>query len=239
MITNFRTGWALILAFSVWIPSVVKAEDKPGSPVSAPVYKPPARGTPAVRVTGATRSGGGLDTTLDVLAPNHVGLTTQEQPALFWYQSQPSRARFELAVTEEGKFKPLINVKIEEAAKAGVQELKLTDQHVKLSPDVEYQWVVALVTDPDNRSKDLIASGIIKRIAPSDELKAKLAKGPKTEWPAIYAQEGLWYDAIQTLSDLIAAEPDNKVLHAQRAALLEQVGLKNPATYDQKLAAKN
>jgi hypothetical protein len=40
-----------------------------------------------------------------------------------------------------------------------------------------------------------------------------------------YAEEGLWYDALETISKGIAAAPDNIELRRQRAALLEQVGL--------------
>ena len=49
---------------------------------TVPVYKPPVRGAPGGRVGGGTR---GTDQTfvLSVVAPNHTGLTMQEQPELF------------------------------------------------------------------------------------------------------------------------------------------------------------
>jgi len=47
-------------------------------------FRPPSRGAPATRLTGGSRGSGDATITLDVLAPDETGLTTQEQPSLFW-----------------------------------------------------------------------------------------------------------------------------------------------------------
>jgi hypothetical protein len=167
---------------------------------------------------------------LDVLAPDETGLTTQEQPSLFWYQSKPSAAKFELTLLEENKPKPVLQISVARSTGAGIQRLKLSEHGVKLAPDVEYQWVVALTTDPDNRSNDLVASGAIQRIVPSPELRAKIAKASAAELPSIYAEAGIWHDALSTLSDQIDAQPNNKALQEARTDLLRQVGLKAAAS---------
>src|SRR5215831_154355 len=182
--------------------SIHAAEQKPAAP-PAVKFRPPTTGTSSVRVTGGSRGTGTNEVVLDVLAPDEIGITTQEQPSLFWYQSKPANARFELTLLQDNKVKPIVDVKVERAAKAGVQRLKLADQGVKLTPGVEYQWVVALITDPDNRSKDLVASGVIKRTEPNAELKEKLGKADSVSLPGIYAEAGIWYDALGALSDQI------------------------------------
>jgi hypothetical protein len=101
---------------------------------------------------------------------------------------------------------------------------------VKLAPGVEYQWVVALITDPDNRSSDLIASGVIKRVEASADLKKNIAAANPESLPGIYAEGGIWYDALSCLSDRIDADPGNKTLQEARADLLRQAGLKAAAT---------
>jgi hypothetical protein len=193
------------------------------------IYRAAKGSAPAARVTGGSRGSGDTSITLDVLAPDDTGLTTQEKPSLFWYQSKPAKARFELTLTEEDKIKPVLQVNVERAANAGIQRLRLSEHAVTLAPGVEYKWVVALVTDPDNRSSDLVASGFIKRVEPSSELKAKIAGASTASLPAIYAEAGIWHDALSTLSDMIEAHPENKSLVAQRAELLRQVGLKAAA----------
>jgi hypothetical protein len=225
------------------LPNPVRAQDAatpPAQPVAPQkvIYRAAAKSAPSVRVTGGSRGSGDATITLDVLAPDETGLTTQEQPSLFWYQSKPAEAKFELTLLEENKVKPLLQVKFERSSKAGIQRIKLFEHGVKLVPNVEYQWVVALVTDPDNRSSDLVASGAIKRIEPSAELKAKLAGASPAAAPGIYAEAGIWHDALATLSDLIDAQPDNKALRQTRADLLAQVGLKAAASSESALAKK-
>jgi hypothetical protein len=166
---------------------------------------------------------------LDVLTPDGIGITTQEQPSLFWFQSKPANARFELTLLQEKQVKPLVQIQIERSTKAGIQRLKLADHGAKLVPGVEYQWVVALVSDPENRSTDLVASGVIKRIEPSAELREKIKKADPTALPAIYAEAGIWYDALSSLSDQIDANPAAENLRETRRDLLRQVGLKAAA----------
>src|SRR5207247_438581 len=99
----------------------------------------------------------------------------------------------------------------------------------KLTPGVEYQWVVALVTDPENRSSDLVASGVIKRVEPTADLKGKITNAAPASLAAVYAEAGIWYDALSVLSDQIEAQPENKSLRETRSGLLRQVGLKAAA----------
>jgi Domain of Unknown Function (DUF928) len=156
-------------------------------------------------------------------------VTTQEEPSLYWYQSKPANAKFELTLLEDNKIKPILQVSIERSSKAGIQRLKLSEHGAKLSVGVEYQWVVALVVDADNRSKDLVASGVIKRVEPAADLKEKISKATPASLPGVYAEAGIWYDALSLLSDQIDAEPENKVLRQTRVDLLRQVGLKAAA----------
>ena len=192
-------------------------------------FRPKTSGAASVRVTGGSRGSGDAAVTLDVLAPDEIGETTLEQPSLFWFQSKPANARFELTLLQENKVKPIAQVSIERSTKAGIQRLKLSDHGAKLTPGVEYQWVVALVTDADNRSKDLVASGVIKRIEPPADLKEKVSKAAPGTLAAVYADAGIWYDALSVLSDQIEAQPENKALRQTRADLLRQVGLKAAA----------
>jgi hypothetical protein len=201
----------------------------PAPPVK---FRPSGQASAAVRVTGGSRGSGDSAVTLDVLAPDEVGTTTQEQPSLFWFQSGPSKAKFELTLIQENKAKPIVQVDFDQASKAGIQRVKLSDHGGKLAVGVEYQWVVALVNDADNRSKDLVASGVIKRIDPSADLKRKIASTSPSSLPGVYADAGIWYDALSTLSDQIETHPDNKGLRHTRGDLLQQVGLKAAARAD-------
>jgi hypothetical protein len=153
-------------------PAPAQASAKPSQ--AQVKFRPPTTASTSVRVTGGSRGTGDNAISLDVLAPDDVGITTQEQPSLFWFQSKPANAKFELTLLQEKKVKPLLQVLVERSEKAGIHRVKLSEHNVKLTPGVEYQWVVALITDANNRSTDLVASGVIKRVEPSAELRSKL-----------------------------------------------------------------
>jgi hypothetical protein len=90
------------------------------------------------------------------------------------------------------------------------------------------------VPDAENRSKDVIAKGVLKRINPPGDLASRLEKADDLERAAIYAEAGIWYDAFEAVSNAIDAHPDDASLRAQRASLLRQVGLSEAAALDKK-----
>ena len=219
-------------------PSTAPVKTEAAKPAPKVKFRPPSTGAASVRVTGGSRGTGATLTTLDVLAPDDIGVTIQEQPSLFWFQSQPSDASFELTLLQEGRIDPLVQVAVGRSSRAGIQRLKLSDHGGKLVPGVEYQWVVALVTDPENRSTDLVASGVIKRLEPSAALKQEIASATPETLANVYAEAGIWYDALTVLSDQIDAAPGNKGLRQARADLIQQIGLKAAADAESALADK-
>ncbi len=204
--------------------------------VWAPIYRPPFPNAPRVRVDGLSRGANDAALALTVLAPEHVGLTTKDQPSLFWFQSKAARTRFELTIVAAKEIKPILETQLDEPTNDGIQRFRLSDHGIKLKKGVDYRWSVAMVLDPDNRSKDVVASGVIRRIAPSAALVERLAKSP-SDAAAIYADEGVWYDSMEALSDSIAQQPQDKVLHEERAMFFMQVGLKDAAVYEARTAS--
>jgi hypothetical protein len=189
-----------------------------------PVYNPPSRGAPGGRIGGGTRGGGNIFV-LSVLAPDHSGLTTSEQPSLYWFISKPTALPIELTVMDSQGIKPLLETKLPSPAEPGIQRVRLADYNVHLAPGAAYRWFVAVVPDADRRSKDILAGGAIERVDLQEDVKAKLAQASDKEVPFVYAQAGLWYDALKSISDLIDAAPQNQELRNERTALLKQVGL--------------
>jgi Domain of Unknown Function (DUF928) len=202
---------------------------------NTPVYIPPIRGSPGGRVGGSSRGedcSSGKDFMLSVLVPDHTGLTVHEQPSLYWYLSESTTCPIELTIRDDQAIQPLLESRVSRPVQPGVQRIRLADYNVHLSLDVPYRWYVTVVVDPDRRSKDINAGGFIERIALPEALRTQLAGGGKAQAPFLYAQAGLWYDALTSSSDLIEAAPDDRVLRQQRASLLEQVGLPEIAEQD-------
>jgi len=235
-IINVLTGLALgmLIATSAVNADVKKdAVDAKASSATAGVfaYKPPMRGAPAARIGGGTRGIGDMTLVLVVLAPDHTGLTTKEQPTLYWYASEPVPAKLEVTLINDDDIDPALEEVIATPGKAGIQSIDLAKTGAKLELGKEYRWFVTVVADPGQRSNDVVASGTIQRIAPSEELKSEIAGADKNALAGIYAREGVWYDAIDSLNRMIDKSPDDSGLQKQRTALLEQVGLQSAADY--------
>lgn len=188
-------------------------------------YKPPLRGTPGNRVGGGTR---GTDRDIPVivaLVPDHTGLTTKGQPALYWHLSNPTKYNIEFTLNDEQSIDPIIEVDIKNNGTKGFHTIRLSDYNISLKQGVEYQWFVTVVRDPEQRSKDIIATGTIRRVEPFKTLTQKLTGADKKDMPYIYAEQGIWYDTLSSLSELIAENPNDSDLIRMRTSLLEQAGL--------------
>jgi hypothetical protein len=219
---------ALLLGLQVaGLPAADKAKDKSTdkvAPVPVITYDPPLRGVPRTRVGAGTR-GSGDAAVLQVLAPDHIGLTTAAQPTLYWYASTPCTARFEVALIDEEGIEPLVDVDTEGGKTAGIRHLNLEDHGVSLQPGVTYQWSVALVADGGSCPSGLVASGVIERVVPDERLASRIKDSSGVNRVAVLAGEGIWYDALHELSSLIAESPEDGSLPAIRDDLLKQVGL--------------
>jgi len=226
------------IAFAIGLGSSGAVAQQPQQPSTTPkegeaaiAYTPPLRGAPQRRIGGASRGNESLPSVF-VLAPDHVGLTTSEAPALYWYLSAATKVRVELTLIDEKDTQPLVEVPVKPLSGPGIQSLRLADTPAKLKPDVEYQWTVSLVPDDKERSNDVISGGVIKRVEAPANFGAAISGAPAEKRPAMLAAAGLWYDAIDQLSALIEQRPNDASLREQRASLLEQVGLKEAAAYD-------
>jgi hypothetical protein len=204
-------------------PAPPETRDKPVR--SAPVYRPPPRGSPAVRVGGATRGADDPLPALHVLAPDHIGLTVQAQPVFQWYLSKPATVRFEFALVRDDAIEPVLETDFGTVHSRGIQQLDLSATDITLEPGVAYQWSVALIPDEQARSGDVVASGMIERIAMPDGLAGQINTADRQGQASAYAGAGIWYDALAAMSQLIAENPADASTREQRAALLEQVGL--------------
>jgi len=195
------------------------------------VYKPPLRGAPARRVGGATRGTGDTGLVLNVLAPDQTGLTTQAQPTLYWYASKPSNTAVEVTLIADSAEVPVLSKNLVQT-QGGVLSIDLAQHGITLKPDTDYEWFVSAVQDSGARSKDVTSGGAIRFVAPDPAVQARARAAGERAAPGVYAEAGLWYDAIGALSKLIERNPADAGLRAQRAALLDQIGLPKAAAYD-------
>lgn len=209
-----------------------KSQQKDGADAKKEsIYKLPKVGKPTGRLGGGRRGVGTDAPQVYALVPDHVGYTVSKQPALYWYMSEGStgQVKFELTLIDETSVDPLIDKRFPAPERPGLQRIDLSEQGVELRPGEEYQWSIALVSDPSDRSKDVVSSGWIERVPEPDGLAAKLSAAGPEGAASIYGAEGLWYDTLAAACEQVAREPDSKGSRDQLAGLLNGVGLPGEA----------
>jgi hypothetical protein len=233
----------LALVFAVpalAIPALAETEE-PASPqtdVSAPapaaasaprlaIYRPPSVGKPTRTVGGGSRGPGDGVPELYVLVPQHVGRTVSEQPSLFWYVDDvpATPIRVDFTLLDEDGIDPLVHVTLEPITRAGTHRVQLSDYDVKLEAGREYEWSISLIPDLSARGKDIVSTGWIDRVTAPSGMDEALSSGGEEARVFIFAENGLWYDALAALEQ--RSEGDRGEM---RAALLRQVGLESVAS---------
>lgn len=198
----------------------------PSSP-ALPRFVPRDRSAPTSRLGGATR-GAGADAlpAVEALVPAEAGLTLEAQPVLYWYLSRPTDVRVDLRVLALDPLETVLEKTLAPPGPSGgIQRIRLADHGVELAPGRAYQWLVLLVPNPADRSYDRVVGGGIERVAPDDRLRERIARADRERLPFVLAEAGVWYDAIDVLSEEIERRPGDAQLWNRRAALFEQVGL--------------
>ncbi len=215
--------------------NVLRLQEKEKSiPIDMPIYRPPNRGAPRALVGGASRGTGNGSCTLSLVAPDHIGLTVQKQPSFYWFLSGPTKDQIEFTLIDNQAIEPLLEINLGTQIEPGLHNISLADYGVDLISGKQYWWFVAQVPDPDQRSRDIVAGAAIEYIEPPEKLIKKLTQTERAKHTHIYAEAGIWYDAISSISDLINNDPDNITLRKQRASLMEQVRLQEVAEYELK-----
>ncbi|MFW6189799.1 MAG: DUF928 domain-containing protein [Planctomycetota bacterium] len=191
-------------------------------------YQPPARGAPKVRVASGSRGPEGRLPSLYVLTPDHVGLTVQASPRLYWYQAHATDLPVTFSLSRGEAIFPDLEFTLVGSRLEGQVCVDLADYAVSLEPGMEYCWIVAIVPDPQARSRDVVAEGRIQRIEPPAEL-ASVEESELAARAAACARAGVWYDAFAAVNDLIAEDPNDPRWRRWRGEMLAGVGLSEPA----------
>lgn len=217
------------------------------APVMAQVFKyvPPTSRGIFLRTTGGGARGGCLNSTpasITLLVPNnHVAQTAQERPTFSWYVSNPTSGAvpMEFALVEPGVASPLF-VKSLKADKTGLVQLELPKNAPSLQPGREYRWAVSITCNAQRPSENVYVMGWVKRVAATaNQAKAIAQAGSDNQRAGVYAQSGLWYDALTAISKSVQANPQDSSTFESFVSLLDEVGLTEVATQErQRLSRK-
>lgn len=193
--------------------------------------KPPRRGTPEGRESGATRSpiqnciqG---NSKLTALVPvSGKGFTVKSTPTFFWYLP-PTAAKSAEFVLLDDKDEEIYSTKFAIAGTPGLKSLSLpTDAGFPaLESGKEYQWQLSLICDPTDRSADIFIEGFVERKSLSDDFVKQIQQATPQQRLALYANNRLWYDLLDTLAAQRRLNPQDITITTDWKKLLESVRL--------------
>lgn len=183
----------------------------------------PKRTRPAVTGGAATR---GTDPVIELLAPqDHTGITATARPTFFWYISAQPSLPVEFTLRDEQADQTLLVSRVAIPA-AGIVKFELPKDMPALAPNKEYSWSVSLIHDFKEGEANTVYKALLQfqPIPPQQAEALRSADSPRDR-AAVFAQGGLWYDAIAQVVSAYLADSKDSNTQDDVMSLLSQVNL--------------
>lgn len=189
-------------------------------------------GLPGRRIGGGTRGECAVKRPEQLIAlvpENNLVLTQQAYPSMLFHIPQTSKPMTMELVLQDDNY----NLVYEKTLTKNGSEIKTDSGEIinlnlldsaSLRPLVTgktYRWYLSIICNPNNRARDIVVDGWIKRVAVEPDFAKKIEQASLAERVNLYAKAGLWQDAITTLVELRYAQPGDSSLAASWTQLLK------------------
>jgi hypothetical protein len=201
-------------------------------------FTPPDRGAPTDTAGGGIRGITGCGLTgkkalIPLIPKGKLGLTLSDRPTFYLFLP-PSTS----TTSKTGQFSLLDkagNLIFESPFilpnKSGIVGFTPPEKTLNLAVGQQYRWFVTVACDEDPDA-ELIGDvqtieGRVEKIAPNPKLFKTIASARPSQLSRIYAQSGIWYEAVDSLVKQRCTNPGDKAVLANWKTLLksESVGL--------------
>ncbi|MBD2533690.1 DUF928 domain-containing protein [Nostoc flagelliforme FACHB-838] len=245
---------ASLMAFSIIFINCLSTSpalaEKSASILFNPPPPPPDRGVPGDRGEGASRGNcSTLGLPLTALVPSYKqrlnqgagettitqvwGLTSVEQPSFWFYipYKQSSIQGIEF-VLQTDKNKTIHRAEISAPPVPGIVRVQLQNNKVFLENDKLYHWFfkVKVICNPKQSVTLDYVEGWVQRVNLNVALRDQLKQSSPQQQAAIYAKNGIWYDALTTLAELRLTGSQDSGLTEDWKNLLKVIQLEKIAT---------
>ncbi len=201
-------------------------EDNP-----SPDNRPPDNRSPGIPSPDRTRGGCTIKDQknkdlIPLLPKSKIGRTISEYPIFFLYLPK-TEAKVAEFVLQDDKGNQIYQTTLNINNSSGVIGVSIpTNQNISpLQIDKNYTWSVSLICDSDDRSKDVFEKRTVRRVEVSADIRSQLQKADPRLKAVIYAQTGIWQDALSTLVAARRVNPNDADLAADWKILLDSVNL--------------
>ena len=218
-----------------------------------PPPPPPDRGAAGDRGGAASRGecGSGNDS-LTALVPVYEETLNQKQTAgisvtkvwglttaahsTFWFfvrDRKSAIASMEFAIKDETTqpSQTIYRSAVNPPSNPGIINVSLPETTTPLQVGKIYHWFlkVKVNCDPQQPAKLSYVEGWVQRVNPNSSLSASLKQATPQQQVALYAENGIWYDALTAAAKLRLEKPKDASVIADWTSLLKSVGLENLA----------
>lgn len=183
---------------------------------------------PAVEQTSGEGQGKPLATT------NVWGLTVAEYPTFWFYvpYAQASAHFGEFVLQDEGD-NDVYRTPVTLPGTPGTVGIRLPSTSAPLEIGKRYHWYFKIYCNPQrisNPVNPIFVEGWVQRVTPNPTLISQLTVATPKQQIALYAANGIWYEALTSLAELRLVEPNDPTLEADWADLLRSISLDNVAS---------
>jgi hypothetical protein len=161
-----------------------------------------------------------------LMPENSYGETISAYPTFFWFVPDvPAQAAEFVLYDDDGNEVYYTTFRV--TGTSGILSLTLpeTADLLPLEMGKSYEWVFSLICDEQDRSGDLFTTGWLRRVESTPTLQQQLTTATTSDRANVYAQQGLWYDALAEIATQYRANPSDAAIANQWTLLLNSVGL--------------
>ncbi|BAY22411.1 hypothetical protein NIES2100_21740 [Calothrix sp. NIES-2100] len=217
-----------------------------------PPPPPPDRGAAGDRGGAASRGCGSGNESLMALAPVYEQTLKPEQTAAisvtkvwglttaahstFWFfvpHQKTAIASMEFVIKDETN-KPsqtIYRSAVNPPSNPGIISVALPETTTPLQVGKIYHWFlkVKVNCNPQQPAELTYVEGWVQRVNPNSRLAESLKQAAQEQQVALYAENGIWYDALTAAAKLRLDKPKDASVVADWTSLLKSVGLENLA----------
>jgi hypothetical protein len=167
-----------------------------------------------------------VDRPLTALIPqSNWGQTTAARPT-FWVYVPYSEQEMPVGefVLQKSNREDVYRVPFTLDGTPGLVPVQLPDTAPALQPGESYRWYFKVYCSEDKTNVPLFVQGWVQRIAASKALQQELAAAGARQYQ-VFADRGLWYDALSHLARLQQQNPHNRRLQQAWQRLLGAQGV--------------
>ena len=167
-----------------------------------------------------------------LLPANQSGLTLNKHPTFFWHIPQTSVKTAEFAIITDGNKRDGEETVVYETTlslpqQSGIISLTLPKKVEALKTNTNYRWYFTIICDDEDSSNNPYVEGLVKRIPAQLKLSTSLSNANLLQMANLYAQAGIWHDALTSLVKLRCNQPNNPKVKLHWQQFLDSVKLNN------------